>query len=58
MPINHDAAVSLAKRSRGTPRIANRLFKRVRDFATMSENSDFAYKELDEVLSYYELSLF
>lgn len=32
--------------------------KRVRDFATMSENSDFAYKELDEVLSYYELSLF
>ena len=33
MPISHDAAVSLAKRSRGTPRIANRLFKRVRDFA-------------------------
>ena len=33
MPINHDAAVSLARRSRGTPRIANRLFKRVRDFA-------------------------
>ena len=33
MPINHNAAVSLAKRSRGTPRIANRLFKRVRDFA-------------------------
>ncbi len=33
MPISHDAAASLAKRSRGTPRIANRLFKRVRDFA-------------------------
>ena len=33
MPISHEAAVSLAKRSRGTPRIANRLFKRVRDFA-------------------------
>lgn len=31
--INEDAAVELAKRSRGTPRIANRLFKRVRDFA-------------------------
>ena len=28
-----DAALELAKRSRGTPRIANRLFKRVRDFA-------------------------
>ena len=32
-PIEEDAAVTLAKRSRGTPRIANRLFKRVRDFA-------------------------
>lgn len=28
-----DAAIELAKRSRGTPRIANRLFRRVRDFA-------------------------
>lgn len=32
-PITDDAASELAKRSRGTPRIANRLFKRVRDFA-------------------------
>lgn len=32
-PITYDAARELAKRSRGTPRIANRLFKRVRDFA-------------------------
>ncbi len=32
-PISDEAAISLAKRSRGTPRIANRLFKRVRDFA-------------------------
>ena len=33
MPIEDDAALELAKRSRKTPRIANRLFKRVRDFA-------------------------
>ncbi|MBD9085408.1 Holliday junction branch migration DNA helicase RuvB [bacterium] len=33
VPIEDDAAISLAKRSRGTPRIANRLFKRVRDYA-------------------------
>ena len=33
MPIADDASLSLARRSRGTPRIANRLFKRVRDFA-------------------------
>ena len=32
-PIDDDAAVELAKRSRGTPRICNRLFKRVRDYA-------------------------
>ena len=32
-PIEDDAAIELARRSRGTPRIANRLFKRVRDFA-------------------------
>ena len=30
-----DAAEELARRSRGTPRIANRLFRRVRDFATV-----------------------
>lgn len=32
-PIEDDAAIELARRSRGTPRIANRLFKRVRDYA-------------------------
>lgn len=32
-PIDEDAAIELARRSRGTPRIANRLFKRVRDYA-------------------------
>ncbi len=32
-PIDEDAALELARRSRGTPRICNRLFKRVRDFA-------------------------
>ena len=33
MDIDDDAALELAKRSRKTPRVANRLFKRVRDFA-------------------------
>ena len=32
-PIDDNAAIELATRSRGTPRIANRLFKRVRDYA-------------------------
>lgn len=37
-PIDDDAAVELARRSRGTPRIANRLFKRVRDYALVMGN--------------------
>ena len=36
--IEDDAALELASRSRGTPRIANRLFKRVRDFALVEGN--------------------
>ena len=35
MSITDEAALELAKRSRKTPRIANRLFKRVRDFAAV-----------------------
>ena len=36
MDISDDAALELANRSRKTPRIANRLFKRVRDFAQVA----------------------
>lgn len=32
--------------------------RRVKDFAEMSENADYAYSELSEILSYYDLSLF
>lgn len=38
VPIEKEAAIELASRSRGTPRIANRLFKRVRDFALVEGN--------------------
>jgi Holliday junction DNA helicase RuvB len=33
VPIDRDAAIELARRSRGTPRVANRLLRRVRDYA-------------------------
>lgn len=36
--IEHDGALEIASRSRGTPRIANRLLKRVRDFAQVISN--------------------
>lgn len=35
-PLEHEGAKELAKRSRGTPRIANRLLRRVRDFAQVA----------------------
>jgi len=38
--VDEDAAYELARRSRGTPRIANRLFKRVRDFALVMGNGN------------------
>lgn len=37
--IDQDAAEEIARRSRGTPRIANRLFRRVRDFAQVKTES-------------------
>ena len=42
--IEDDAAVEIARRSRGTPRIANRLLKRVRDYALVLENGDITLK--------------
>ena len=53
VPIEDDAARELASRSRGTPRIANRLFKRVRDFALVEGLSaidkDITKKALDRL---------
>ena len=36
--IDKESALELARRSRGTPRIANRLLKRVRDFQQVNED--------------------
>lgn len=44
-PIDYDAARLIAIRSRGTPRIANRIYRRVRDFASY-QDFDFITKEL------------
>ena len=38
VPIEGDAAVEIARRSRGTPRICNALLRRVRDFAQVKGN--------------------
>ncbi len=51
IPIDDDAALELAKRSRGTPRIANRLFKRVRDFAMVEGNGTITLDITNEALN-------
>jgi Holliday junction DNA helicase RuvB len=38
VPIDRDATLELAKRARGTPRVANRLLRRVRDYAQVRAN--------------------
>lgn len=49
--ITDEAARELAKRSRGTPRIANRLFKRVRDFALVNGEGIITNEILDDALN-------
>jgi len=41
--IDKDGAYELARRSRGTPRLANRILKRVRDFAIVRFDGDITY---------------
>ena len=44
LPIDDDAAIEIARRSRGTPRIANALLRRVRDFAQVKGNGQIDLK--------------
>ncbi len=49
--IDNNASLELAMRSRGTPRIANRLFRRVRDFADVKNNGEITLDICKEALS-------
>lgn len=51
MIITPEAALELARRSRGTPRIANRLLKRVRDYAQIMGNGIIDDKIADKALT-------
>ena len=53
--IDKDAAREISTRSRGTPRIANRLLKRVRDFATVNGNESVTLKDAKFALSRMEI---
>lgn len=49
--IDDDGAVEMARRSRGTPRLANRLLKRVRDFAQIKYNGHITKEVADYALN-------
>lgn len=48
--IGPEAAKELARRSRGTPRVANRLLKRVRDFAEVKDESAISFATTEKAL--------
>ncbi|MGS0681919.1 Holliday junction branch migration DNA helicase RuvB [Shewanella sp. 125m-7] len=50
LEIDDDGAIEIAKRSRGTPRIANRLLRRVRDFAEVKHSGAVTKAIADEAL--------
>lgn len=53
--VQPDGALEIASRSRGTPRIANRMLKRVRDFAQVISNGVITYETAKEALDRLEI---
>ncbi len=52
LKLSSDGAKEISKRSRGTPRVANRLLKRVRDYAQVKKFDQLDQKVVDEGLSH------
>jgi Holliday junction DNA helicase RuvB len=55
VPIERDAAGELASRSRGTPRVANRLLRRVRDYAQVRADGRITREVADRALQMLEV---
>lgn len=55
--IDDKSAKEIGKRSRGTPRIANRLLRRVRDFAQVRKEGEISPEIIDEALLMLEVDL-
>ncbi|MCX7831222.1 MAG: Holliday junction branch migration DNA helicase RuvB, partial [Acidobacteria bacterium] len=55
VPIEEDAAEEIARRSRGTPRVANRLLRRLRDYAQMLGDGTITLNEAKEGLQRLEV---
>lgn len=55
VPISEDGALEIARRSRGTPRLANRLLKRVRDWAQVRGDGEITEDVAAQALSFYDV---
>ncbi len=55
MPLTEDGAAEISRRARGTPRIAGRLLRRVRDFAAVAGHKEINAKAADEALGRLEV---
>ncbi|MFN6464321.1 MAG: Holliday junction branch migration DNA helicase RuvB [Nostoc sp. DedVER02] len=54
-PVTQDGATEIARRSRGTPRIANRLLKRVRDYAEVKVSGEINESVASEALQLFQV---
>ena len=55
VPADAGGALEIARRSRGTPRIANRLLRRVRDFAEVRAGGEITHEVADQALGMLEV---
>jgi Holliday junction DNA helicase RuvB len=55
VPIDHDASEEIARRSRGTPRVANRLLRRVRDYAEVRADGRITGDVADSAMKLLEV---
>ena len=53
--LTEESKMQIAKRSRGTPRIANRILRRVRDFALVNGNGKVDMKEVKAALNLLDI---
>ena len=56
--IDENCAFEIAKRARGTPRVANRLLKRIRDFATVKSKNEITFETIEEAFDSMKIDLF
>lgn len=55
VPVSYDGALEIARRSRGTPRLANRMLKRVRDWAQVRGDGSIDEDVAAQALSFFEV---